>query len=270
MPTTQEYLHRLLLSDPLREPVMRAAIQALQLPTGSRGLDAGCGAGSLTLLLAEAVGPNGHVTGVDMNSAFLAHATKTAEESGLAKRVSFQQGDVSNLLLDKDSFDWAWSADCVGMIPAHPVPPLKELARVVRPGGSLAILLWSSQQLLPGYPLLEARLNATTAGIAPFTIGTKPERHHFRALGWFREAGLKVPTAQTFIGEAQAPLRDEIRAALTSLFEMRWGNPQPELTSEDWAKYQRLCQPESPDFILNLPDYYAFFTYSMFRGEVAG
>jgi len=219
MPTTKEYLHRLLLSDPLRQPVMQAAIQALQLPTGSRGLDAGCGAGSLTLLLAEAVGPNGHVTGVDMNSAFLAHATKTAEESGLAKRVSFQQGDVSDLLLDKDSFDWAWSADCVGFIPAHPVPLLKELAGVVRSGGSLAILLWSSQQLLPGYPLLEARLNATTAGIA---------------------------------------------------FEMRWGNPQSELTPEDWAKYQRLFRPESPDFILNLSDYYAFFTYSMFRGQVAG
>jgi len=270
MPTTQDYLHKLLLSDPLRQPVIRAAIQALQLPTGSRGLDAGCGAGSLTLLLADAVEPTGHVTGVDMNPVFLAHATKTAKESGLAERVSFQQGDVSDLLLDEDTFDWAWSVDCVGMIPAHPVPLLKELVRVVKPGGSVAILLWSSQQLLPGYPLLEARLNATTAGIAPFTIGTNPERHHFRALGWFREAGLKEPTAQTFVGEVQAPLSDEIRAALTSLFEMRWGNPQSELTPEDWAKYQRLFRPESPDFILNLSDYYAFFTYSMFHGEVAG
>lgn len=50
---------------------------------------------------------------------------------------------------------------------------------------------------------------------------------------------------------------------------MRWGNPQSELTPQDFAEYQRLCRPESPDFILNLPDYYAFFTYSMFRGEVA-
>jgi len=269
MPTTQEYLDKLLLSNPLRESVIRSAIQALELPAGSRGLDAGCGIGSLTFLLAEAVGAAGHVIGIDLNSEFLAHATKTAKESGLAKRVSFQQGDVNNLPFDDDIFDWAWSVDCVGFIPIQPVPLIKELARVVRPGSSVAVLLWSSQQLLPGYPLLEARLNATTAGIAPFTTGTKPERHHFRALGWFREAGVKKPTAQTFVGEAQAPLRDEMRAALTSLFEMRWGNPQSELTPEDWAEYQRLCRPESPDFILNLSDYYAFFTYSMFRGEVA-
>jgi hypothetical protein len=139
---------------------------------------------------------------------------------------------------------------------------------VVRPGGSVAVLLWSSQQLLPGYPLLEARLNATTAGIAPFFKGNDPRRHHFRALGWFREAGLKEPTVQTFVGEAQAPLRDEMRTALTSLFAMRWGDPQSELTPEDWTRYERLCDPTSPDCILDLPDYYAFFTYSMFRGTV--
>ena len=43
---------------------------------------------------------------------------------------------------------------------------------------------------------------------------------------------------------------------------------QSELTPEDWVEFQRLCQPGSPDFILDLPDYYAFYTYSMFRGKV--
>jgi len=270
MPTTQEYLHRLLLSNPLRESVIRSAIQALKLPAGSRGLDAGCGIGSLTFLLAEALGSAGHVTGVDTNPVFLAHATKTAEEFGLAKRVSFQQGDVNNLPFDNDIFDWAWSVDCVGFIPIQPVPLIKELARVVKSGGSVAILVWSSQQLLPGHPLLEARLNATSSGTAPFFKGKNPKQHHLRALGWLRNAGLKESTAQTFVGDVYAPLSDEIRGALISLIEMRWGNPQSEITPEDWAEYQRLCRPESPDFILNLPDYYAFFTYSMFRGEVAG
>jgi len=156
----------------------------------------------------------------------------------------------------------------VGFIPASPVRLLKELARVVKRGGSVAVLLWSSQQLLPGYPLLESRLNATTAGIAPFTIGTEPKRHNFRALGWFREAGLKEPKAQTFVGDVHAPFGDDLRDALSSLFAMRWGDPQSELTPQDWAMYQSLCDPTSPDFILNLPDYYAFFTYSMFRGTV--
>jgi hypothetical protein len=51
---------------------------------------------------------------------------------------------------------------------------------------------------------------------------------------------------------------------------MLWGIPQHEVAPADWSEYQRLCQPESPDFILNLPDYYAFFTYSIFQGKVPG
>ena len=139
---------------------------------------------------------------------------------------------------------------------------------MVKPGGSVAILAWSSQQLLPGHPLLEARLNETSQGIAPFTRGNKPESHFLRALGWFRNAGMQKPIAQTFIGNIQAPLTDDIRTALISLFDMRWGEPEAELTQEEFTEYQRLCQPGSPDFILNLPDYYAFFTYSMFHGKV--
>jgi ubiquinone/menaquinone biosynthesis C-methylase UbiE len=265
---TGTYAHALYLSDFLREPTIRSAIQALRLPPGSRGLDAGCGIGSHTLLLAEAVAPDGHVTGLDLRPAVLALARETAAKSRLSQYVSFQEGDVRRLPFDADTFDWVWSVDCVGYAPGEPVPLLRALARVVKPGGSVAILAWSSQQLLPGHPLLEARLNATSLGIAPFVKGKRPELHFFRALGWFRDAGLQEPRARTFVGDVHAPLSDDIRSALLSLLEMRWGEPQSELSQEDWTEYQRLSQPSSPDLILDLPDYYAFFTYSMFTGRV--
>jgi demethylmenaquinone methyltransferase/2-methoxy-6-polyprenyl-1,4-benzoquinol methylase len=146
---------------------------------------------------------------------------------------------------------------------------LKELARVVKPGGTVAILAWSSQQLLPGYPFLEARLNATASGIAPFIEGKRPGLHFLRALGWFHEVGLEEPTAQTFVSQVCTPLSAEIRSALLSLLEMRWEGAQSEVSEEDWTEFQRLCQPDSPDFILGLPDYYGFFTYSLFHGKVA-
>jgi demethylmenaquinone methyltransferase/2-methoxy-6-polyprenyl-1,4-benzoquinol methylase len=50
---------------------------------------------------------------------------------------------------------------------------------------------------------------------------------------------------------------------------MFWGEVENEVSQQDWAEYERLCQPESPDFILDHPDYYAFLTYSMFRGKIA-
>ena len=77
---------------------------------------------------------------------------------------------------------------------------------------------------------------------------------------------MKEVTARTFTGDVCTPLSGEIWSALTALIEMRWVDVEAELSKGDWAEYQRLCMPESPDFILDIPDYYAFYTYSMFRG----
>ena len=64
-----------------------------------------------------------------------------------------------------------------------------------------------------------------------------------------------------------APLNVEVRNALVELFKERWPNVATELSPDDLAEFQRLCTPDSPDFILNLPDYHAFFTYTMFWGK---
>ena len=270
MTDTDTYIQQLTESNPLREPTLREAIKALQLPQGSRGLDVGCGIGHPALLLTEAVGPAGHVTGLDISAEFLLHAKEIVNNSGLSEQISFQEGDVNKLPFNDDTFDWAWSCDCIGYPSGELLPLLKELARVVKPGASVAILAWSSQQMLPGYPLLEARLNASCSALIPHVKGKKPESNFARALGWFRQAGFEESKAQTFAGNVYAPLSKEIRSALITFFKMLWGEPQPEVSEEDWAEFQRLCQPNSPQFILNLPDYYAFFTYSMFWGKVPG
>ena len=266
---TDSYMHRLLEANPLRECTLRAVIETLKLPSGSRGLDAGCGIGLQCLLLAEAVGLTGNVTGIDVSTEFLNRGQEIAKEAGLTERISFQEGDVANIPFDNNIFDWAWSADCIGYGPWEPLPLMKELARVVKPGGIVAISGWSSENLLPGYPRLEARLRATSGGIAPFVHGNKPETHFLRALSWFRELGLKEPAAKVFADSFYSPLSPGIRNALVSLFDMRWPDVEIELSSDDQAEFQRLCQPDSPDFILNLSDYYAFFTYTLFWGKIA-
>jgi len=255
-------------ADLLRIPGIQSAIDALRLPKGSRGLDAGCGIGSLTTHLADAIGTDGHVTGVDSSAALLRIADHSA--IGSTDRVSFQRTDVMNLPFDAMSFDWAWSVDCVGFIPGDPVTQIGELVRVVRPGGTIALLLWSSQQLLPGHPILEARLNATTLGLAPFTAGDDPETHHLRALRWLTEAGLADPSARTFVCTAHAPLDEEHRDALAAMIGMRWGDHPAELNDDDLAEYRRITDRKSPDSIVDHPGYYGFFTYSMFSGTVAG
>ena len=268
MTDTDAYIRQLEESKSLREPLFRSIIQALDLPSGTHGLDVGCGIGHQATLLAEAVGPAGHVTGLDISRELLRYAGGIVEKSGLAGQVTFREGDMYRLPFDDDRFDWAWSADCLGYPAGELLPALKEVARVVKPGGRVAILAWSSQQLLPGYPLLEARLNATCSAYAPFFAGVSPASHFNRALSWFPEAGLDEPIARTFVGDVQAPLSRDLRIALASLFEMLWGQFQPTVSPADRSEYQRLCRPESPDFIPDLPGYYAFFTYTMFTGRV--
>jgi len=262
-PDIDTYLRYLKETDPLREQLNLEIIEWLELPQASNGLDIGCGGGTQALMLADAVGPNGHVTGLDIRPEFIKYAKTVAQEKGLSERTSFREGDFNRLPFDNNAFDWVWSSDCIGY-----EPPTQEIVRVIKPGGSLNLSLWSSEQLLPGYPILEAHLKATSGGIAPFTDRSKPQSHPFRTLAKFKALGLTALKAATFINTVHAPLRAVIRQGITDILEMRWPGVEGELSKDDLDLYKRITDPNSPDFILNLPDYYGFFTYSVFRGWV--
>jgi demethylmenaquinone methyltransferase/2-methoxy-6-polyprenyl-1,4-benzoquinol methylase len=261
-------IQRLLTADPLRGPLLRKIVRGLQLPPGSSGLDAGCGIGLQALLLAEAVGPDGHITGLDSAPELLAYGRDRVRQVGCSERITFTAGDVADLRFADDSFDWVWSADCVGYPAGELAPVLQEFMRVVRPGGRIILLGWSGQQLLPGHPVLEARLNATCSAYLPYLAAHPPEWQFARAPHWFREAGLQHVQVRTVVSTVQAPLNDALSLALLELFSMLWGQPQPEVSPQDWEAYQRLCTLGSGDCILDLPDYAGFFTYLLVEGTV--
>jgi hypothetical protein len=49
---------------------------------------------------------------------------------------------------------------------------------------------------------------------------------------------------------------------------MFWDDLKTQMSEEDRAEYQRICNPESEDFILNSPDYYCALTYTIFLAQV--
>ncbi len=262
------YMQDLLVSESLREPVLKTALVSLNLPADSYGLDVGCGLGLVSRLLANMIGIGGHVTGLDANPAFIDKARSLADHTAHKQRITFQAGDASKLPWDDNTFDWAGSVDFVGYGNMNTICFLREMARVVKAGGLVFLMAWSSQVLLPGYPFLEASLNASPAGIAPFSTSMKPVQHFMRGRSWFSQIGIPLAQAQTFAGSVNAPLNSELRKAMISLLQMRWNDNQSGLSSQLREEYRRLCTPESPDFILNLPEYHAFFTYTMVYARV--
>jgi len=106
------------------------------LKKGFSILDCGCGVGSITLDLAELVAP-GQVIGVDMDAGQLEIGRANAKERGLTN-VTFEQGNVYELRFDSGTFDAVLAHTLLYHL-SDPVRALKELRRVLKPGGIAAI-----------------------------------------------------------------------------------------------------------------------------------
>jgi SAM-dependent methyltransferase len=264
------YMEELYRSDPLQRPLMRRILRSIPLPEESCGLDAGCGVGLQIPLLAEAVGPRGQVTGLDILPQFVQEATRNIAGWKLGDRARVVQGDIYEPPFGQQEFDWIWSASCACYAMSRPLELLEGLRRILKPGGLLAIVIWSGQQLLPGFPRLEANLNATTPGIAPFAAGGSPTHHFLRLAGWMRKAGFLEAAAQPFSAGVSAPFDEPSRDALLSLIRMRWLGAEKELNRADRRLFQRITDPSSGEFILAQRDYYGFFTYTLFRAKAPG
>jgi len=250
----------------LIEAATDQAIAAFAPKPGSSGLDAGCGIGLSAVRLGRAVGHGGSVTGLDISQEFIEDARKLAAESDVPAALEFRQGDLTDLPFDAGSFDWVWCKDVLWGHLADPVASLAELARVVRPGGSVVLVFWSSQVLLPGFPELEARLMEAFARTTPYTAGIVPERHFMRALGWMRAAGLRDLEARSFATSVHSPLDDEMQDVVRCTLEMFFGGLEGSLSREDWRLVQGLCDPDSAEFLPRSPDYCCLVAYTSFRG----
>ena len=137
-----------------RHAARDAAFVLPRLKPGMSLLDCGCGPGSITVGLAEAVAP-GSVVGIDVEPTQLAMAERAAQDHTLAN-VRFQTASVYQLPFPDHSFDAVFSHALFEHL-AEPLDALREVRRVLRPGGFAAIVSpdWAGNVMAP--PDAEAR-----------------------------------------------------------------------------------------------------------------
>jgi len=170
------------------EPVLDAA----RVGPGHRVLDVGCGTGVVARAARPRVGPTGAVTGVDVNDGMLAVARRADPE------VLWRQGAAESLPFGDGSFDRVVCQFAL-MFLVDRAAALGEMARVLAPGGRVAIATWSSADRCPGYAAMIALLDrlfgasAADALRAPFSLGAPDE---LRALVGAAFPGVEVAEHQ--------------------------------------------------------------------------
>ena len=124
-------------------------VARLALPAGANVLDVGCGTGASALPAAQIVGPNGFVVGVDLSARLLDRArTKTA--MGHLTNVEFRLADMTALGFPDKHFDAVISVFSIFFVPDMGAL-VRELWRMVRPGGKLAVTTWGPRMFEPAY-----------------------------------------------------------------------------------------------------------------------
>jgi SAM-dependent methyltransferase len=116
--------------------VAREFLAWLDVPTGSRWLDVGCGTGALTTVILEKAIPS-EVLGVDPSAGFVAYARAHVTDS----RARFEIGDARALAASEAAFAAVVAGLSLNFVP-DPTAAVVEMARVVRPGGIVGAYVW--------------------------------------------------------------------------------------------------------------------------------
>ncbi|WP_084297780.1 demethylmenaquinone methyltransferase [Sporolactobacillus laevolacticus] len=170
----------------------RKANQIVSAEKGDHVIDVCCGTGDWTISLAEAVGPEGSVVGLDFSDNMLKIANSKKEASQL-ENVILVNGDAMSIPYEEGSFDRATIGFGLRNVPDY-LTVLKEINRVLRPGGTL-VCMETSQTKIPVY----RQLYLFYFRIIMPLLG-KLFAGSYKEYAWLNESASKFPDQETLTG----------------------------------------------------------------------
>lgn len=266
---SRDYAGKLQWFNAFAEPEIRQAMASLDLEPGMRVLDAGCGTGEALRWLADEVGPEGAVIGMDLAVPHLRAARIIAPENG----ALVLQGNMLEPPIAPASVDLVWSVNAINHL-CSPVAGLAALRALIRPGGRLAL---GQSSLLPDMVFawdsrLERLVNEAVRQYYRdrYQLDER-ELTSIRAIvGLLQQAGLRHVRVRTFMIERIPPLRaEDENYLLQAIFRGTWGDRlQPYLSSSDHEEVMRLCDPQHADFALHRPDFHFLQSFTLAVGDI--
>jgi SAM-dependent methyltransferase len=244
--TPEEY-ERLRAQARLWEPVTARMLDHVGLAPGARCLDAGCGPGETMRLMAERVGPSGHVLGVDLDTTLGAHAVATLRAAGHAQ-CDFAAIDLTaGEPLPGAPFDLVYARLLLYHLPAR-VAVLERLWDAVAPGGQLLVQDYDvgGAGIIPSLDTIDEFLRVVTAAFeargCDIHVGSRLPQ-------LFAQAGIGAPDGTDVAGRLE-PLAASAPGLFTAVYRgvLATALEHGITTADDARAWERALQRDAQRF----------------------
>lgn len=155
-------------------PWGRRLLDSVPVKAGQHLLDVACGSGAVCRLAAQRVGEPGSITGLDLNPGMIETAKKVC--GPVVPPIDFHQGDATDMPFEDNRFDGALCQQGIQFIPEKD-QAIREMHRVLKPGGWVGFSEWFGIDHIPGYRVLcdalEQYVDPVAASVmrTPFSAG---------------------------------------------------------------------------------------------------